>query len=427
MKRKIASLALLVLVASMIVGNIPNYAYADSQSDSLIRIATQARDQLRIQLSKMSDVSEDLKEQLKRGSVEVNSLEEAVKRDDISSAKQHFLSAMKIFTNLSQKISEQVPETAASSSQPTRFSHELDRLERYLDILKRIAEKNDVHIDYSNIDSFIDKARDDLGEGKSDAAYSKIEEIKKAIIELNRTLKEKTRQITTERAISFAEKYLEQLDRLIAQARDIGVSQATIERLEEARYNLGAASDVDQIIIEVKHIISVKKAFEETKLQRINSRINQLEAKLEHLSNVDEYISELKKAQTMLVELKDLVSYNKLIEAIRIIHSLNNLITEIENSISSQDSEFSTEPEESIRSLDESKLERIKIKIQRLENQMNQLAEQVEENPAAKRWLDNAFSLLENVKSQLDDSLDEALKIIMKIEQILKRIHNTIQ
>ena len=58
---------------------------------------------------------------------------------------------------------------------------------------------------------------------------------------------------------------------------------------------------------------------------------------------------------------------------------------------------------------------------------MNQLEEIVGDNAASKRWLDNAFSLLDDAKNQVDDSPDTALNTIMKIEQIIKRIQNTIQ
>ena len=58
---------------------------------------------------------------------------------------------------------------------------------------------------------------------------------------------------------------------------------------------------------------------------------------------------------------------------------------------------------------------------------MNQLEEKVGDNAASKRWLNNAFSLLENAKNQVNESPDNALKTIMKIEEIIKRIQNTIQ
>ena len=65
MKKMISSIVLLVLVSSMIFSSIPVSVYADSQSDSLIRIASQARDQVKIQLSQ-SDATQEIKEKFEQ-------------------------------------------------------------------------------------------------------------------------------------------------------------------------------------------------------------------------------------------------------------------------------------------------------------------------------------------------------------------------
>jgi hypothetical protein len=431
MKKTVTSLSLLVLVGSMILGSIPNHVYADSQSDSLIRIASQARDQLKIQLSKI-DASQEIKEKFELGSSEIELLIQAAKDENVSAAREHFLSAMKIFSEIIQQISESPSpsEASLSVSQPetSRISNELDRFERYIVQLQGISDKNGFEIDFSKSHGLIDKARNELQDGLLEAANSTIEDIKLSINELNQVLREKTRQYTTDRAKTLAEKYLEDLDKLIAEAKEMGVSEETLARLVEARELLNSASDasdVAQIINELKRIIAVKQEFEDTKIQRFESRINQIEEKIILLSNSKNNVPELENAKEMLSKLKTLVSEGNLDEAIKVLNSLNNLLGEVENSINRQE-EISSEADTS-SSLSDSKTERIKIKIERLEVELNNLADKVEENAAAKRWLNNAFSLLENAKSQVDNSPDEALEIIMNIEQIIKRIQNTIQ
>jgi len=427
MKRKISSLALLVLVASMIVGSIPNYVYATSQSDSLIRIATQARDQIKIQLDKIEDISDDLQSKFDEGSTQVDFLIQVVEQDDDATARQHFLFAMKIFNEISRKMSEQpTPEATLSARPASNITNEIDRLERYIDRLKEIATKNNVSYDFSEIDELIISARNAISEGNSDAAYTKTEKIKQATIQVNQALKDKTKQSITERAKTFAGKHLVELDKLITQAQEIGVSQTTLDRLIQARQNLDNASNVGHIIQQVKHIISVTEQYEDTKVQRIKSRINHLEENLDQLSKTSD-TSEYEKAKTMLEELKRLVSDNKLEDAIRMLHSLNNLINDFEKTSRSEEKKTSRDvKEEQTKSLADSKEERIKSKIQNLEIKLNQLAEKVE-NPAGKRWLESAFSLIEDAKSQLDNNPDEALKSINKVEQLLKRIHNTLR
>jgi len=429
MRKKITSIALFALVASMIMGSIPNYVYADSQSDSLIRIASQARDQVKIQLSKV-DATQEIKDKFKIGSVEIRLLIEALKNEDVPTARQHFLSAMTIFNEIIQQISEITSTSDATlSSSQTVISHELDRLERYIDRLKGIAIKNGIDIDSSYVDKLIDKARNEIEEENSAAITSTIKEIKQSIADLNNSLREKTREYTTDRAKSLAEKHLEDLDRLIVETKDMGVSQGTLDKLMEAREHLNSvsdASDVPQIIDQVKKLISIKKQFEDTKIQRIQVRANQLESTYERLSNHADDLPELNKAENMLLELRALISEKKSYNAIRVINSLNDLLNEIENSIRTEE-EVTASEDKKISNLADSKIERIKIKIDRLETSMNNLVDEIEENAAAKRWLDNAFSLLEDAKNHVDDSPEKALKIIMSIEQIIKRIQITIQ
>jgi len=432
MRKKITSIALFALVASMIMGSIPNYVYADSQSDSLIRIASQARDQVKIQLSKV-DATQEIKDKFEIASVEIRLLIEASKNEDVPAYRQHFLSAMNIYNEIIQQISEisSTSDAALSSSQTvgaSSISHELDRLERHIDRLKGIAIKNGIDIDSSHVDKLIDKARNEIEEGNS-VVPSTIKEIKQSIADLNNSLREKTREYTTDRAKSLAGKHLEDLDRLIAEAKDMGVSQGTLDKLLEARDHLNSVSDasnVTQIIDEVRKLISIKKQFEDTKIQRIQVRANQLESTYERLSNYADEIPELNKAENMLLELQALISEKKSDNAIRVLNSLNDLLNEIENSISTVEEVTAIEGEK-ISNLADSKIERIKIKIDRLETSMNNLVDEIEENAAAKRWLNNAFSLLEDAKNHVDDSPDNALKIIMSIDQIIKRIYTTMQ
>ena len=102
-------------------------------------------------------------------------------------------------------------------------------------------------------------------------------------------------------------------------------------------------------------------------------------------------------------------------------------LKELQNSINEQEVAATAEEIQTSSSLSDSKTDRIKIKIERLEANMTQLEERIGDNAASKRWLNNAFSLLEDAKNLVDNSPDNALETIMKIEQIIKRIQNTIQ
>ena len=80
---------------------------------------------------------------------------------------------------------------------------------------------------------------------------------------------------------------MEQLDRLIENAKKQGVSDEIIEKLESARENLSSTDNPRQIIEEIRKIMSLKDQFDLTKHDRLESRILQVEKTLFRLSQVD--------------------------------------------------------------------------------------------------------------------------------------------
>ena len=427
MKRQVITFGFLIVIASMIFGSMPNYVLADSQSDTMIRISQQAQDHLKMQLSK-TDASEELRELFTKGSKHLELLIKSSEEGNIPEARKHFLSAMEIYREISQMMTEQpTQETTISAAQIRPYvSNEIERLESYINRLEAISIKNKIDVDFSKINDLIDNAKNTQSSDNYEKTKASIAEIKQAIIELQKSIKEKTRSSTTEKAKTFAQQYLSDLDRLIVQAKDIGVSDTTLKRLESAKANLHDASDVKQIIKEVKEIMSVKADFEAKKAERINSRINQLETKFERLDYAEKDDS-YNTAERMISELKRLVSEGKLSEAIDMINSLNRLLQEIETKQPELQETVRTQEEDYPTSLEKSKGDRVNATIERLENQLEELKGQIGENAAADRWLNNAISQLETAKSIVDDSPERALEIIKKVEQIIKRVKNISQ
>src|SRR5574337_633285 len=101
---KIFPIILLALVGTLIL-NGPIQSYADPQLDALLQIAIKARDNLRMNISQINNVPDDITTLFKQGSDETDALSKAIDKQDIVSARQHFLSAMKFFKTTNDKIS----------------------------------------------------------------------------------------------------------------------------------------------------------------------------------------------------------------------------------------------------------------------------------------------------------------------------------
>jgi len=418
---------MLFLIASLL-GTISTYAYAESETESLVRLATQARDHIKLELSNTESVSNEIKKLYEQGSAEIDALNNAAKEENAEEARTHFLAAMKIFKEIGQQISQVRPVAERALAQDTNTQYGIkpviDRMEKYVDRLKGIAEKNGVEIDFQTLDELIITAKNNYNSGDLGSAEKNIGILESLTLDVYNVLKDNADQKKTVRAKDFAEKQIQRVDILIVQAKDLGLSENITKNLEQSRIQLIKASNSSQIVKQTRIIITLKNQFDESKANRIDAIINDLEAKLDKLSTSKRIdTAKLDKAKSMLDELKILISKGNLEDAFKLFNTLNVFINDIENTKIDKNEVNSLRSE----SLSESKTERIKLKIQQLENELHDLAAKAEKNAAAKRWIKNSFSLLEQAKSQADDSPKDALNKISEVEKTLKKLYRMLQ
>ncbi|MBM3895876.1 MAG: hypothetical protein FJ359_05515 [Thaumarchaeota archaeon] len=421
-------LIMLFLVAAFL-GTITTSAYAESESESLVRLAMQARDHIKFELSNTESVSDEIKKLYDQGSAEIDALTDAVKEENIEAARTHFLAAMKIFKEIGQQINQarQVAEVALAQDTDTQYGVKpvIDRMERYVDRLKEIAKKSSVEIDFQTLDELITTARNHYNKGDLESAEKTISVLESLTLDVYNTLKNDADQKKTIRAKDFAEKQVQRVDALIVQAKDLGLSENITKNLEQSKLQLIKAANSSQIVKQTKIIITLKNQFDESKTSRIDAIINNLEAKLDKLSTskrVD--ATKLDKAKIMFDELKTLISKGDLENALRLFNTLNSLVSDIENPVKTENDKANSLRSES---LSESKAERIKLKIQQLEDELHKLEAKADKNAAAKRWIKNSLSLLDQAESQAEKSLKDALNKISEVERTLKILYRMLQ
>ena len=265
--KNIESFGLLILVASMVLGGMTSNVSAQDDSSVLLKITKRAQEQIHNQIS--ADSSDKVKRLFEEGTQQVNALERALRSDDVGSAKKYFLSAMKIFKEISKHLatSDTVSDVAsqaefASVRDTVRDpSNLLQRLQGYVDSLKTIAKKHNATIDFSELDELFAKARQQISDHQFALALETLHEIKETIVEVKKELREEASKHESQRANEYAKKYLEQLDRLIEHAKKQGVADEIIEKLETAKENLSSADNPREIIKEIRKIISIKDQF----------------------------------------------------------------------------------------------------------------------------------------------------------------------
>jgi hypothetical protein len=334
--KNIASFGLLILVASMALGGMTSNASAQEDSPVLLKIAKRAQEQIHNQIS--ADSSDKVKRLFEEGTQQVNALERALASDDVDSAKKYFLSAMKIFKEISRQLttSDVVPEAATDSvSTAVRDpSNLLQRLQVYVDSLQTIAKKHNASIEFFELDELFAKSKLQISDHQFALALETLHEIKETIVEVKKELHEEASKHESQRANEYAKKYLEQLDRLIEHAKKQGVADEIIEKLETAKENLSSADNPSEIIQEIRKIISIKDQFELTKNDRLESRVLQVEKTLFRLSQMDGVDnSDLDDVRNILENIKRHLSKGESDAANDLLRDLAKRLQEINNSL----------------------------------------------------------------------------------------------
>lgn len=254
--KAILSFVLMAIVASMIVAP----AFADSKLDSLVNLATQARSQIKAHLEKLPSVSDEVKSLYEQGNQETESLISAARDGDSAQAKQHFMSAMKIFKQITLTFSESAPPQAAlKTAQPQTpsapefdYGNAIKRIEAYTKTLKGLTAKNNLSVDFTRIDSLIQLSKTSLENGDAPTLEKAFSELKTAITETQKSMKEMTTQRVTDRAKSFANKYITKIDAVLSQSKELGLSDEDVAKLNEAKEEILSANDPTKIIVIVK-------------------------------------------------------------------------------------------------------------------------------------------------------------------------------
>ena len=224
---KTLAIILLALVGTLIL-NGPIQSYADPQLDALLQIATQARENLKMNISQINNVPDEITNLFNQGSNETDALSNSINQNDVASSRQHFLSAMNFFKVTNEKINSlNITQTNDQAQTSTlQLQSEISRIEKIGEMLKTISITNNASLDFSQFDQLIQKAKQDLDNGNISEASKSIDEANSIVIDAHHSLTEVAKQRTSERAMDFTEKQIDRLGK-IENTSENSTTQAT--------------------------------------------------------------------------------------------------------------------------------------------------------------------------------------------------------
>jgi len=302
----------LFLVASMCFVTIPNTAQADSQLDILIKITQNTKEHIKNDIDKLNNISQEVYDLFDEGAKDTSLLIQAAEKEDASSAKQHFISAMIAFKQASLAISE---NESQKTPQTVTYDHSqtIMKYENNIKKLKLISGKLSADIDFEQIDQLLALAKENISKGSIEQTKEVIGKISSEGKQIQKLLYEISEQNRIHKAKQFVQKHAERINSLILQAKTFGLDK-TANDLAVSKIQLLQANTTGQIKQQFKIIIIHQQKVEQVKetnqaeLLKLQALLVPLEKKAQRLAddlkenNTADYL--LKRAFNLIEEVK---------------------------------------------------------------------------------------------------------------------------
>ena len=278
----------LILVASMVFVTTPNTVHADSQLDILIKITQNTKEHIKNDIDKLSDISQEVYDFYDEGARETVLLTQAAEKEDVVSARQHFISAMIAFKQTSLAISE----TESQKTSQTIISDQSQTIKKYennIKKLKLISAKLNTDIDFEQIDQLLALAKANYAKGSLEQTKEVLNKIASEGKQIQKLLYEISEQNRILKAKQFVQKHTERIKNLILQAKTFGLDK-TADVLKQSQIQLLQANTTNQIKQQFKIIIIYQQKVEQVKetsqaeLLRLQSLLVPLEKKAQRLA-----------------------------------------------------------------------------------------------------------------------------------------------
>lgn len=316
--RAIPLLAFLGMVVVPLAG-------AETDTSDLYDIAKQAQIQVEIQISP-SHPSE-IGDLLEQGTARVDAITNSTDHDE---AAEHFLAAMQMFEEAFRLMDE--AEASSIEDITPDHSEDLARVMRYHDQLNYLASVYDLDVDNTQLDSLFAQARTQVENDEPQAAQT-LESIKEKLAVLRERIGVAAAEEDRTRALEYAVRYMNKLDRLVAGADTLGIPPEAVENLQRIRNLLAVAVDPSTIISLIGEAISIKQDLDLAESDRLEVWVWQLEDTIDRLSD-DDIIDNLEynAAVLSLDRCKDMLADGDLDKAEIRLGQINDWLFDLEQS-----------------------------------------------------------------------------------------------
>ena len=222
--------------------------YAQDDPNVLLRIATQADQQISHQLDQIYDtIPSDIQNLYYQGHTSVESLHISLADNDIEQAREDFLNAMKSFKQITQMISEEEEsfnvdsrlEKSVDDTTNRDLTSELNRLHKYFQNLKEISEKHNTGIHFSEIQQLFTQAYQQINSNEIGLANETIIQLESLIDAIKKNIHQHASHSEPDRVKTFAIKQLDKVKdtlRLLTQHNNSNYDDYILTQIDESYY-----------------------------------------------------------------------------------------------------------------------------------------------------------------------------------------------
>ena len=252
---------LILLVLSMgIVSNVEQSSGAQNL-ESLIIIAKNAKIHVKSDLDKIENTSPQILALYGDTTSEFEKLASSVEQNNISSAREHFISVMTKLKQISYYTAEQQSQKL-QENELTDQSYMIQKSESNISKIRTISANLNVDVGVQELQSLLSLAKANYADGNIAKTEQTLEQLAVKGIQVYKTLNEINKQNQIIRAKIFAEQYLPQINNLITIAKSQQLQQ-TVEKLQQSKLQLVSTNNTQEIKNNIKMVLVIKNQIEQ--------------------------------------------------------------------------------------------------------------------------------------------------------------------
>jgi len=303
---KIYGIIAIFAFAGLLIPTSAIQVEAASDLDYMLKIAQNAKHYIKQNIDQLeSSNTQDWKDRsaileiYDQSSYEIDQLSTAIKKSDVKSSRELFISSMDKLKQISLMLNQIAANQPISKSemQNKQLPDYTQTIKRYeMNIKKQIqfSDKLGANIDFTQIQNLLKEAKTHIVNGQNEQAKQVLEDIATIGTNIQKTLILIHEENKIVRAQALAERYIDRINSLIVQAKTSGLSNY-VEKLENTKTLLISSNSTSQISKNIKIVITIHNDIKEinrnnlqqidideirlSQTQQITTTLNQLETK----------------------------------------------------------------------------------------------------------------------------------------------------